>query len=219
MDLLSSAWPAARKGPSADGARAVAGPRWLSAVVEKLRTHSLRDLAAALRPQRIDMFIYEGDKETLAAVPRVEGAPDVPVERFDAKHPSGIPEIDEKAVGSREVYVVRIDGRLAHIVVLAWDILLPSQFGFDPDAPVMDLGFTWPEFRGRRLQPMVRRYVTEDVIRRRLYHKVYGTIMTDNVASQRGNARAGMRRLAHLQAYRIGGLMIFKKVLPWEEGG
>jgi len=218
MDLLNATWPA-RKGPSADAQRGVAGPRWLSVLAEKLRTHPLRDLAAALMPQRIDMFIYEGNAETLAAVPRIEGAPDVPVERFDAKHLSGIPEIDEKAVGSREVYVVRIDGRLAHIVVLAWDILLPSLFGFDPQAPVMDRGFTWPEFRGRRLQPMVRRHVTEDVLRRRLYHKVYGTIMTDNLASQRGNARAGMRRLAHLQAYRVGGLMFFKKVLPWEDRG
>ncbi len=119
-------------------------------------------------------------------------------------------------MGSREVYVVRIDGRLAHLVVLTWDIRLPAQFGFDPKAPVMDLGFTWPEFRGRRLQPTVRRYVTADVIRRGLYHKVYGGIAAGNIASQHGNARAGMRRVARLQGWRVCGFALFKKVLPWE---
>jgi hypothetical protein len=168
-------------------------------------------------PQRVDMLLYEGDAETLAAVPRIEGAPDVRVERFDAQHLSGVPEIDEKALGRRDVYVVRIDGRLAHLMVLTRDVMLPARFGFDPNAPVIDLGFTWPEFRGRRLQPMVRRYVTEDVIRRGVYHKVYGTIAPGNVSSQRGNARAGMRRVARLQGFRILGVIFFKKVLPWEE--
>jgi hypothetical protein len=88
---------------------------------------------------------------------------------------------------------VIIDGRLADRVVLTWNITVPARFGLDARAPVMDLGLTWPEFRGRRLQPLVRRYVTQDVI-----------------------ARAGMRRVAPLKALRVGGLFFHKQVLPWE---
>jgi RimJ/RimL family protein N-acetyltransferase len=183
---------------------------------EKCKAYSLKEMLSRLLPERFDLLLYEGDAETLVAVPRVEGAPDVEVQRFDAAHLSGFPVIDEKAVGRREVYAVIIDGRVAHLVVLTWDITVPARFGFDPKAPVMDLGFTWPEFRGRRLQPLVRRYVTQDVIARGLYHKVYGGIDRGNIASQHGNARAGMRRVARLKALRVGGLFFDKQVLPWE---
>jgi len=183
---------------------------------EKRKAYTLGQMLRRLLPERFDLLLYEGDAETLAAVPQVEGAPDVEVKRFDAAHLSGFPEIDEKAVGRREVYAVIIDGRVAHRVVLTWDITVPARFGLDAKAPVMDLGFTWPEFRGRRLQPLVRRYVTQDVIARGLYHKVYGGIDYANVASQRGNARAGMRRVARLRGLRVGGLFFRKQVLPWE---
>lgn len=173
-------------------------------------------MLARLWPTHVDILLYEGDAETLAAVPRLDGAPDVEVKRFDAAHLSGFPEIDEKAVGNREVYAVLMDGRVAHRVVLTWDITIPRRFGFDVNAPIMDLGFTWPEFRGRRLQPLVRRYVTQDVIDRGLYHKVYGTIAFGNTASEHGNARAGMRRVARLKGFRIAGLIFKKEVLPWE---
>lgn len=113
---------------------------------EKRQAYTLGQMFSRLLPERFDLLLYEGDAETLAAVPHVEGAPDVEVQRFDAAHLSGFPEIDEKAVGRREVYAVIIDGRVAHRVVLTWDITVPARFGLDAKAPVMDLGFTWPEF-------------------------------------------------------------------------
>lgn len=170
-------------------------------------------MLSRLWPKRIDILLYEGDADTLAAVPRVDGAPDVEIKRFDAAHLSGLREIDDRAVGSREVYAVIIDGRVAHRVVLAWDITTPARFGFDANAPVVE-SLTWPEFRGKRLQPLVRRYVTQDVIERGLCHKVYGTVALDNVASQRGIARAGIRRVARLKGLRIAGLIFRKEVLP-----
>jgi len=145
--------------------------------------------------------------------PPIEGAPQVTVERYDATRCSGNPEIDKRLCGQREVYAVFIEGKLAHIVSLTREILLPQQFGFDKNAPVMDDGMTMPEFRGTRLQPLVRRAVAADVIARGLHDKVYGTVAPHDIPSQKGNERAGMKRAGRVQGYRVLGIMMFKKVL------
>lgn len=186
--------------------------KWAVAL-EKLRSHSFGELVRAALPNKIDMLLYVGDRESLERVPGVAGAPDVPVERYDAAHGSGVPEIDARISGSRQVYVVHLEGRVAHVAALAWDILLPSEFGFDPATPIITDGYTWPEFRGRRLQPLVRHYIVKDVLSRGLAKQVYVTMAPDNIASQHGNERGGMRLLGRLRGYRIAGVAFGRRVL------
>lgn len=190
-------------------------PNLIRLLRAKLQTVTFREFIGALLPRRIDVLLYVGDRQTLEApldIPKATKG--LVVERYDVRRPSGYQEVDRGLKGSRECYVVRINGMLAHYCYLAYDVLLPVQYGFDAGVPVMADSFTMPEFRGRRLQPLVLRHIVGEVLERGLGDKVYLTIEPDNIASIKGNERAGLRCLARLQGVRIGGVVFGKKVIP-----
>jgi hypothetical protein len=68
------------------------------------------------------------------------------IERFSYNQNTGIHSIDKRSSPFRECYVARMNGELAHESWLFFDVMLPVQFGFEGDVPVIGECVTYPEF-------------------------------------------------------------------------
>ena len=159
------------------------------------------------------MYLYQGTRETLAATPAPSTSLPATIEHYGPGEYTGDPEIDDLLVGTREVYVARVDGVVAHRCVLTFALRRPQQFGF-PVGPFSTGAFTRPEYQGKGLQGVTKRVLLEDVLKRGLSDCFYCEIMPDNFASIRGIAKAGLRRVARLQGIRFAGFILFRRVSP-----
>ena len=74
-------------------------------------------------------------------------------------------------------------------------------------------GYTEPEFRGNRLQALTLRYLMEHVVSSDPEARVYGEIHTDNIASIKGNARAGLCPVLRIQGIKFAGLVWFRRIV------
>ena len=180
---------------------------------ERLRCLSFKQAFVSLVPRKYDMYLYQGTHETMAATPVPRTSLAATIEHYGPGEYTGNPDIDDLLVGSREVYVAKVDGVVAHRCVLTFALRRPQQFGF-PEGPFVTAGFTRPEYRGKGLQAIMRRALLEDVMERGLSDYFYGVIMPDNFASMKGNSRGGLRRVARLQGIKFAGFILFRRVLP-----
>jgi len=180
---------------------------------ERLRCLSFKQVFVSLFPRKYDMYLYQGTRETLAATPAPSTSLPATIEHYRPGEYTGNPEIDDLLVGTREVYVARVAGVVAHRCVLTFALRRPQQFGF-PEGPFVTAGFTRPEYRGKGLQAVMRRTLLEDVLKRGLSDFFYGEIMPDNFASMKGNTRGGLRRVARLRGVKFAGFILFRRVLP-----
>ena len=174
---------------------------------------SFKQAFVSLFPRKYDMYLYQGTRETMAATPVPSTSLPATIEHYGPGEYTGNPDIDELLVGTREVYVAKVDGVVAHRCVLTFALRRPQQFGF-PEGPFVTSGFTRPEYRGKGLQAVMRRVVLEDVLKRGLSDYFYGEIMPDNFASMKGNSRGGLRRVARLKGVKFAGFILFRRVLP-----
>jgi len=159
------------------------------------------------------MYLYQGTRETLAATPAPSTSLPATVEHYGPGHYTGIPEIDDFLVGTREVYVAKVDGVVAHRCVLTFSLRRPQQFGF-PEGPLSTAAFTRPEYRRKGLQSLMKRVLLEDVLKRGLFDYFYCEVSPDNLASMKGIAKGGLQRVARLQGIKFAGFILFRRVLP-----
>jgi hypothetical protein len=185
----------------------------LRAYWERLRCLSFKRALAALVPRKYDMFLYQGTRETLAATPVPSTSLPATIEHYGPGDQTGNPEIDDFLVGTREVYVAKVNGVVAHRCVLTFSLHRPQQFGF-PEGPLSTLAFTRPEFRGKGLQSVTKRALLEDVLRRGPFDYFYCEVMPDNFASMKGISKGGFRRVARLRGIGFAGFILFRHVLP-----
>ena len=185
----------------------------LRAYWERVRCLSFKRAIMSLFPRKYDMYLYQGTSETLAATPAPSTSLPITIEHYGPGEYTGNPEIDNLLFGTREVYVARVNGVIAHRCVLLFALRRPQQFGF-PEGPLVAEGFTRPEYRGKGLQAVMRHVLMEDVLKRGLSDYLYGEIKLDNFASMKGNTRGGLRRVARLQGIKFAGLVLFRRVLP-----
>ncbi len=187
--------------------------KFLRAYWERLRCLSFDRALAALVPRRYDMYLYQGTRESLAATPAPATSLAATIERYGPGDHTGNPEIDDFLVGTREVYVAKVDGVVAHRCVLTFSLARPRQFGF-PEGPLSTLAFTRPEYRRQGLQSITKRALLEDVLKRGPFDHLYCEVMPDNFASMKGISKGGFRRVARLQGLGLAGFILFRRVLP-----
>ena len=185
----------------------------LRAYWERLRCVSFQRALVSLFPRKYDMYLYQGTRETLAATPVPSTSLSATIEHYGPGEYTGNPEIDGLLVGTREVYVAKVDGVVAHRCVLTFSLHRPQQFGF-PEGPLSTLAFTRPEYRCQGLQSVTKRVVLEDVLKRGPFDHFYCEVMPDNFASMKGITKGGLRRVARLQGIRFAGFILFRRVLP-----
>jgi hypothetical protein len=174
---------------------------------------SPKEVILALAPRKYDSYLYQGTRETLAATPAPSTPLPIAIEHYRPGEHTGNPEIDKLLVGSREVYVARVNGAIAHRNVLTFAIRRAGQFSFPP-GPFATLGYTLPENRGKGLQAVMIRFMLEDVLNRGLSDYFYSEMASDNFASMKGNERGGLRRVARLQGIMFVGSILHRRVLP-----
>lgn len=112
------------------------------------------------------------------------------------------------------VYAAYHEGRLVHVSWVLLDTLLPTQFGLDPDIPVIADCATDAAYRGRRIYPHVLSRIPADLMRRGLPPAAYILVAPDNEASIRGIERAGFVRQARIQGWRVLGFIVWKQIDP-----
>ena len=172
-----------------------------------------KDRLLALMPRKYDMYLYQGTRETLAATPPISTRIPITVEHYGPGERAEDPWVDTFLIGSREAYVGRVNGVMAHRGVVTFAFRRAQQFRFPPGACVIE-GFTLREYRGLGLQPVVRRLMLEDILNRGGTDYIYAEILPDNVVSMKGIERAGWRRVARLKGIKFAGFMLHRRVLP-----
>jgi hypothetical protein len=177
---------------------------------QRLRRLTWSEALRAAIPRKYDFFLFEANRESLAAVPAPTTPLPVVIKHYDSEHRSGVREMDCRLRGRIEGYGAFVNGVLAHRVYCFWDCPRLRQFGLDPKAPLIGDSYTAPAFRNKHLQAVMRRYVVEDLLSREGVVRVYGKIRPDNLISQRGNRRAGSRPIARLQGIKALG-MVFRR--------
>ncbi len=195
------------------GSSAPLGLNPVRAYWERLRCLSFTQALASFFPKTYDMFLYQGTRETLAATTAPSTPLPATIEHYGPGDHTGNPEIDDLLVGTREVYVAKVDGVVAHRCVLTFALRRPQQFGF-PEGPLVTAGFTRPEYRSKGLQAVMRHLMLEDVLKRGLSDYFYSEMMPDNFASMKGNTKGGLRRVARLHGIKFAGFILFRRVLP-----
>lgn len=190
----------------------------------KLRSLNMRQIVRRLRPQTINQLLYEHTRASLdealgrlkvhdqadAVINNTSYQDSLNVERFSNKNLSGEVHLDGRLSDVRECYAVKVDGAIAHESWLFNTVLLPSQFGFPKNVPVIGDCVTHADFRGRHLYPRVLMHIADDVIRDGHSSRIYVLVSPDNKASIRGIERAGFRQLAHLKGLRVAGCLVRK---------
>ena len=167
----------------------------------------LRKVLARLRPQRIDLVLFE----LLGREPNKPISEGFTAATYTPLRPSARPEIDKRLSDKRSCYAFLHDGEIAHASWLLDDVLLPASFGFDPRVPVIGDCDTPPKFRGRRLYPEMLQRIASDVLAARGCDRVYILVSPDNVASIRGIEHAGGVRVSRLEGIRVAGLLRKKR--------
>ncbi len=185
--------------------------------LRRMRWLTLPEALRALIPTKYDTLLYQGDRESLAAVPSVTPSLPLVVGHYDKSHKSGIPDVDCRLKGPVEGYAVLVDGALAHRCFSTWACPRLRQFGYDEGAPLLTDGYTEPAFRGEHLQAFMRRYIVEDILNRGLATKVFNEIRPDNSICQRDNQRAGLRPVARLQGIKVFGLVFRRRATPMSD--
>ncbi len=99
----------------------------LRAYWERLRCLSFKRGLAALVPRKYDMYLYRGTRQTLAATPAPSTSLPATIERYGPGGHTGNPDIDNFLVGTREVYVAKVDGVVAHCCALTFSLPRPQQ--------------------------------------------------------------------------------------------
>lgn len=171
----------------------------------------LARILAALRPCRIDQWLYVSDQ---CSQTTSTSSTSIDIRHFTTVSRSGNSTIDSKISPQRECYAAFVDGHLAHQSWLRRDVLLPCRFGFSRSTPVIGDSRTEEAYRGRGIYPQVLARILAD---RRLsgtteaMPATFILVAPDNDASVRGIERAGFRRTARLQGWRIGGLIWCKR--------
>ncbi|MCA9150142.1 MAG: hypothetical protein KDA92_12605 [Planctomycetales bacterium] len=176
----------------------------------------LARILSALQPCRIDQWLYVSDVPSAQPSSLTSG---VVIRHFDVEHLSGNSSIDSKISRWRECYAAFVDDELAHQSWLRRDVLLPRRFGFSGTVPVIGDSHTAEAFRGRGLYPQVLQQIcaekaselcdTRDSATEKA--QVYILVSPENAPSIRGIERAGFRRLARLQGWRVAGLIWAKQ--------
>ena len=174
---------------------------------------SWKDRLLALVPRKYDMYLYQGTRETLAATPALSTPLPITIEHYRRGDHTGDPLVDRFLIGSREVYVAKVNGVVAHRGVVTFSFRRAQRFGFPPGACLME-AFTLPEYRGLGLHPIVRRFVLEDLFSRGRCDYVYAEIRPGNIPSMKGIEKGGLRRVARLQGIKFAGFVLRRRVLP-----
>lgn len=175
-------------------------------VLRRLRSMGPSQAIRAFRPTVIDSLLYALDTSCVRRTRLTDCK--LQIKRYDVHTRSGFMEIDRRITRWRECYVAQVDGRTAHRSCLSFDTLLPVQFGFEREVPVIGDGVTMSEFRGRHIFPEVLRQIALDVTARNVAKRLYVLVSPQNGPSIRGIERAGFVRLSHLQGLRFAGILI-----------
>jgi hypothetical protein len=185
----------------------------LRAYWERFLALSPKEVLLSLMPSKYDSHLHQGTHETMAATPPLSTPLPITFEHYGPGEHTGNPEVDELVAGSREVCIAKVNGVIAHRCVLTFALPRTRQFGF-PLGPLATLGYTLPKYRGLGLQPVMRRFMLEDVLNRGLSDYFYSEMASDDFASMKGNERGGLRRVARLQGLEFAGFIPHRRVLP-----
>jgi GNAT superfamily N-acetyltransferase len=169
----------------------------------------IRQLVKTLFPVTIDDLLYIG--EELPHMHRQDISSLYSVKRFSMEHLSGVKRIDSRLTPYNLAYVVCESDEIVHESWVCFDTLLPSQYGFDSDLPVIGHSFTTPRYRGAGIYSYMLNYVLNDLKARNISINAYVLVSSTNKTSIRGIERAGFRRLALLKGTRVLGCLIFNK--------
>ena len=174
--------------------------------LHKLKSIKPRHLYKLLSLRVFDELLYSMDTNGQTYTINKE----MSIERFSYNQSSGLERIDKRSTPFRECYLARIDGVVVHESWLFFDVLLPAQFGFDSDIPVIGECVTYPQFRGRNIYPQVLRYIVADLNQRKICKKVFILVSPLNKPSIRGIERAGFNLLGRLRGKKILGFTVNK---------
>jgi RimJ/RimL family protein N-acetyltransferase len=162
----------------------------------------------------VNDVLYVGEASAMACQHRLPFQ--VSIKCFSATNPSGVKGIDEMLTPHRMVYIATCFGEIAHRTSVCFDVPTPTQYGFDPQVPVID-SYTAPLYRGNGIYPYALSYILKDLKARRITDRAYALVHPFNSASIRGLEKAGFQRLAHLKGTRILGMFIRNKSIERAE--
>ncbi|MEZ4699363.1 MAG: hypothetical protein R2834_03450 [Rhodothermales bacterium] len=159
----------------------------------------------------IDFLLYE-TTNPLDEVAAVGEQPEIKV--FAGSAP---PPLASRMNERKIAYAIFDQGRLVHESWVSFDTLLPSQFGFDPEIPVIGDCATDASYRGRRIYPYVISRIPADLATRGIGPSAYVLVAPDNEASIRGIERAGYVKRARMRGWRVLGFMMARKITRYAE--
>ena len=180
----------------------------LRRLMQRLRGLSAGEAVSLLVPARVDLILYEGPSDCEEVAHTLKQ--DVSIRRYShgdplpAHLPVKIPTAD------RMLYVMVDDetGGLIHTAAVMFSTLLPARFGYDPFVPVIGDCHTRAPYRAHRVYPHVLGHILKDLRKCRLASTAYVLVSPRNLPSIAGIERAGFKRVARLQGWRVAGLMI-----------
>jgi hypothetical protein len=181
----------------------------LRVLLNRLKSARLKRLYKQFSLQAVDELLYSINTNESNFLINEE----IIIERLTHNQNTGIERIDNRSGPLRECYLARIKGEIAHESWLFYDVLLPGQFGFDADVPVIGDCLTYTAYRGRNIYPHVLRYIAADLEKRKVCKKVFILVSPDNKPSIRGIERAGFYLLARIQGKKILGFLLNKNIV------
>lgn len=184
-------------------------------IIRRLRRTPLRKLFLMLKPTKVDQYLYV-ERDEMSTVGHTLPRP-LRIEMYSHLIRSGRPQYDNKLDSGVELFLA-FDGEV--IVHESWvfhDVLLPSQYGFQPAAPVIGDCWTNDNYRGARIYPFMLTTIV-NILRCRPGHiKSFILVAPGNTPSIKGIERAGFCLLGRLCGIRILGVLIHKNMRKLRE--
>lgn len=184
----------------------------LKSILGRMRTVGFLEMLCFLKPVFVCQDLYEATAENWRC--DVSLIPDsLTFSRHSSSEPTGITQFDRKLGDGRTLYLTRIAENVVHEGSIFPFVRFPVRFGF-PNCPVIGGCFTVPDYRGRQIYPATLRHILSEELNPQTCPRIHILVASDNTASIRGIEKSGFVKVARLSAWRIAGMLFFKRCSP-----
>lgn len=175
--------------------------------LNRMQNLSFYKIIKYLKVQEINQLLYESNGSLhVCNEQNIWQDNDYNIKLYSNSNQSGIVSVDERITLYRSVYILRQKEKIVHESWVYFDPVLPAQFEFDKNIPLIGDCKTIPEYRGKGIYPLVLCYIANDLQKKNISTKAYVLVSPDNKALIRGIEKANFHFMGHLTAKRIFGL-------------
>lgn len=181
-------------------------------VLNRIQNLSFNQIIKYLKVHEIDQLLYESNGSLyFCDNQNIIQDNNYNLEFYSISEQSGITSIDEQLTSYKSVYILRHKKNIVHESWVYFDSILPEQFGFDENIPLIGDCKTIPSYRGKGIYPYVLCQIVNDLQKKKYVKKAYILVSPHNRPSIHGIEKANFNFLGHLKAKRIFGMYTNKQ--------